>query len=204
MKLLIIGPQASGKGTQADLLAKRLGAPHLSSGDMLRAEKKSGSELGKEIAAMIDKGTLVPDEMIWAMIKKELDAHDAWILDGYPRREEQAEMQDKEHAPDKVIILEVSDEVCIQRISGRRICDTCGRDYHIKYKPPQKEGVCDVEGGKLVQRPDDNEEAVKKRLADYHAQTEPLLEHYADRLVWINGDQGIQEVWHEIEKKLGI
>jgi len=205
MKFLIIGPQGSGKGTQADLLAKRLGIPHISSGDLLRAEKQSGSVLGKEIAAMIDKGELVPDTMIWEMIKARLSEHpEGWLLDGYPRQLSQAETLDAYQAPDTVLVLDVPDEVCVERISGRRVCETCGRDYHIKYKPPKEPGKCDVDGSRLVQRTDDYPEAVRKRLADYHAKTAPLIEHYGDKIVRVNGDQGIQDVWQEIQKKLGI
>ncbi len=205
MKLLLIGPQASGKGTQAEFVSKRLNVPHLSSGNMLREEKKSGSELGLEIAGYIDKGALVPDKTIWAMIKKQLEAHpEGWLLDGFPRTASQAATVDKYSAPDKVILLEVPDLVCVERISGRRVCTQCGKEYHVKYKPPKKEGACDLDGAKLVQRDDDYPEAVAKRLADYHSKTAPLIKHYGAKVVTIDGNQGIQEVWNEIQTKLGI
>ncbi len=205
MRLLIIGPQASGKGTQAERLAKRLNVPHLSSGDMFRAEQQSGSELGKKIGALINAGELVPDDLTWAMVRARLAEHPSgWILDGYPRTMAQAELLDAYAKPEKVLVLEVSDAVCIERIAGRRICPTCGRDYHVKYKPPKKPGFCDDDNTRLIQRPDDTEEAVQRRLATYHEQTEPILERYADRLVRVNGEQGIEEVWSEIQEKLGI
>ncbi len=205
MRLLIIGPQASGKGTQADLLAKRLGVPHLSSGDMLREEKQRGTPLGKEIAAMIDKGTLVPDGTVWRMIEARLEEHpEGWLLDGYPRNASQAATLDAYAAPEKVLLLEVPDAVCIERISGRRICETCGHDYHVKYKPPKESGKCDIDGGKLVHRTDDYPEAVRQRLAAYHEQTAPLVAHYGRKVIRVNGDQGIQDVWAEVQQKLGI
>jgi adenylate kinase len=205
MKLLIIGPQASGKGTQANKIAKKLGIPHLSSGDMLREEKRSGSELGKEIEEMIDRGALVPNEMIWKMIKKRLDAHpEGWILDGFPRRRQQADILDAEYKLDNVILLDVHDEVCLDRISGRRICPVCGKNYHIHFQPPKQEGICDKEGAKLIQRADDNVQAVKKRLATYHEKTKPLAAHYEEILIRVNGDQTIDEVWKELQEKLGI
>jgi len=205
MKLLIIGPQASGKGTQADLIAKRLNIPHLASGDLLREEKRSGSELGKEIAAIIDKGDLVPGKIIWEMLHHRIKHHpEGWILDGFPRRVDQAKLIDKHETPEKVILIEIPDEVCIERIAGRRICSVCGKDYHVKYKPPKQEGVCDVDGGNLIQRADDYREAVEKRLQIYHEQTEPVIEHYDSKVVKINGNQGIEEVWREIQRKLNL
>lgn len=205
MKLLIIGPQASGKGTQAQFIAKKLSIPHLSSGDMLREEKKSDSPLGKEIATMIDQGIFVPNEMIWKMIEKHLKEHpEGWILDGFPRRQQQADILDKEYRLDKVILLDVPDKVCLERISGRRVCPKCGKNYHIKYNPPKEEGICDRDGHKLRQRADDHEAAVKKRLATYHEKTKPLATHYKDILVHIDGNRGIEEVWEDLQKRLGI
>lgn len=205
MRLVIIGPQASGKGTQADLIAKRLGIPHVSSGELLREEKRSGSALGREIAALIDNGSLVPDDLIWRMLERKLTGHpEGWILDGYPRTESQAALLAEAYDPDQVILLEVPEQVSVERISGRRICETCGHDYHVKYKPPKRPGTCDADGGRLVQRADDQPEAIKRRLQAYHEKTEPLLRRYQKRLLRINGDQGIEEVWHEIRKKLKI
>ena len=153
----------------------------------------------------MESGVLVPNTMIWEMVQKQLDAHpEGWILDGFPRKSSQAETLDAHAAPEKVVLLELPDEVCIERISGRRICEICRHDYHLKYKPPKNEGVCDVDGGKLIQRTDDTEEGVKERLAIYHEQTKPLVEHYGDKVVRIDGDQGIQEVWQEMQEKLGI
>jgi adenylate kinase len=205
MRLLIIGPQASGKGTQADMLAKRLNIPHLSTGGMFRDEIRSGSALGGKLASFMDKGMLVPDDVVWKMLKAHLVEHpEGWVLDGYPRNAAQTAPLDAVAQPEKVLLLEVPDAVCLERISGRRICAACGQDYHITYKPPKREGVCDLDGGKLLHRADDYPEAVRKRLQTYHASTAPLLKHYAKRLVRINGDQGIREVWAEIKKKLRV
>ncbi len=203
MKLLIIGPQASGKGTQANRIAKHYGIPHFSTGDLLRAEKASGSALGREIAARIDQGEMVPDELIWNMVKPHLDAHpEGWILDGYPRTIRQAEILDDEVSIDHVILLDVPDEVCIERISGRRICTRCGHIYHLKYSPPRREGVCDLDGAPLKLRADDTPAAVKKRLADYHLKTAPLIDHYAAKLIRIDGRPGIEEVWTSLRAAL--
>ncbi len=202
MKLVIIGPQGSGKGTQAVFLAKRLGAQHLSPGEILREEERRGTRVGREAGALIREGRLLPDELVWSMLKPRLGKE--WILDGFPRTLAQARLLDAEAPPDKVLLLEVPDAVCVERISGRRVCELCGREYHVKYKPPRAAGKCDVDGGRLVQRADDNEAAVRRRLAAYHEKTEPLLAHYADRLVRVNGDQSIKGVWQEIREKLGL
>lgn len=205
MKFLIIGPQASGKGTQADLAAKRLNVPHLATGELLREEIRAGTDLGKQVATIITKGILVPDKLIWELLHRKLKQHpEGWILDGFPRNKEQAKLLDKHAPPEKVILLEVSDSVCVERISGRRICETCGKDYHLKYKPSKKDGVCDIDNGRLVQRADDHPEAIAKRLAAYHEQTEPLVKHYGARVVRINGDQGIEEVWSELQRRVGL
>ncbi len=204
MKLLIIGPQASGKGTQAERLARRLSIPHLSSGDMFRAERQRGTPLGKRIAAMMDRGELIPDEVTWEMVRGRLAEHpEGWLLDGYPRTLAQAGLLDAHDPPERVLLLEVADKLCVARISGRRICETCGKDYHVTYKPPRAEGRCDLDGGRLVQRPDDNPEAVRTRLAAYHEQTEPLLRHYEEILVRVDGSGGIEEVAEAIAERLG-
>jgi adenylate kinase len=205
MRLLIIGPQASGKGTQADFIAKRLAIPHLSSGDMFREEQRKKSALGTKVEGLIRKGLLVPDELTWKMVKAHLLEHkDGWVLDGFPRTAPQAQLLDIYSAPDKVLVLEVPDEACLERISGRRVCETCGKDYHVMYKPPKKEGICDLDSGKLLQRADDYPEAVRLRLGAYHEKTAPLIKHYDKKVVRVNGDQSIQKVWKEIGKKLGI
>lgn len=205
MKLIIIGPQAAGKGTQADLIAKRLNIPHISTGELLREEQRSGSALGKEIAAIIDKGDLVPDHMLWETLHRKLKHHpEGWLLDGFPRTKSQMALLDHHLPPEKVIFLDVPETVSLERITGRRICSTCGKDYHIKYKPSRQDNACDVDGGALVQRRDDTPAAVAKRLALYHAETEPLVKHYGRKVIAIDGDHGIEEVWHEIQKKLHV
>jgi len=205
MNIIIIGSQASGKGTQADFIAKKLGIKHISTGDILREEKKSNSLLAKELKKYMDKGLLVPNPILNALIEKVLNENPKGVIfDGYPRTQDQASFLDSKTVIDKVIFLEVPDEVSIERISGRRICPVCGKTYHIKYNPPSLEGVCDVDNSLLVQRDDDKPEAIKKRLETYHSTTEPLLKYYSKKLVKINGDQGIEEVKKEIEQKLGI
>ena len=205
MKLLIIGPQAAGKGTQADLLAKKLGIPHISTGEILREEERKGTPFGVAIGRRINDGSLIPDNLIWQITQERLDQNpNGWILDGFPRNEEQAKTLDA-HAPvDKVLIIDVPKEVTIERISGRRICSSCGKDYHVKYKPPQKENCCDDDRSALEQREDDTPKAIEKRLAIYHMSTEPLIQHYKERVIMINGNQGIQEVFAEIQQKLGL
>lgn len=205
MNMLIMGPQASGKGTQASIIAKRLGIPHLASGDMFRNELRSESELGQKLKQKIDAGILIDDETTWELVKANLEKHpEGWILDGFPRTPKQAEMLDNYGVPNRVVALKVPDEICVERIAGRRICKICGHDYHIKYKPPKVEGKCDLDDGQLVQRDDDNEDAVRNRLLQYHELTAPLLKHYRDVLVVINGNQGIEDVRKEIEEKLEL
>lgn len=205
MNYIIIGPQASGKGTQANLLAEKLRIKHISTGDILRAEKKSGSKLGNKLKAYMEKGLLVPDKIIDEVVDKVLkDNPGGIIFDGYPRDEEQAKHLDKITKIKKVIFLEVPDDVSISRISGRRICTKCGKDYHIIFKPSKKEGICDDCNVKLIQRADDKPEAIKVRLATYHKQTEPLLEHYDKKVMRINGDQSIQGVKEDIFEKLKL
>lgn len=205
MRLIIIGPQASGKGTQADRLAKRLNIPHLSTGDLFRQEIKEKTMLGQQVESQIREGGLVSDDLVWDLVRKHLDAHpEGWILDGFPRTLPQAGMLDGYVGVDRVILLEVPDEVCVERITGRRICPVCGRDYHIKYKPPKNDTVCDDDGAKLEQREDDTPASTRKRLDGYHEQTEPLIEHYQTRVVRVNGDQGIEDVWNEIQTKMEL
>ena len=202
MNLIIIGPQASGKGTQAEKIAQMLGIEHISLGDVFRREVANKTEMGKEIEPYMNKGELIPPDLNNEVVVQVLSEHpDGVILDGYPRNQKQAHFLDEHWHVEKVIVLEVPDTVCIERISGRRVCDN-GHDYHIKYKPPKVEGICDIDGLPLRMRDDDEPEAIKKRLSIYHEQTEPLLEHYKNKLMRINGDQTIDEVFFEIEQKI--
>ena len=202
MNLIIFGPQASGKGTQAEKIAQELGIEHISLGDVFRREVAKRSPVGLEIEPYMNKGELIPAELNNRVVLQVLEAHpDGVILDGYPRNIAQTTFLDKHWHVEKVIVLEVPDDVCVERISGRRVCDN-GHDYHIQYMPPKKEGVCDEDGLPLHMRDDDKPEAIKKRLGIYHEQTEPVLSHYEDKLIRINGNQSIDAVFEEIKQQL--
>jgi len=184
MRIVLLGPQGAGKGTQAQRLADRVGASHISTGDIVRAEIKSGSELGKKVREYNDRGELVPDEIIIQMMRPYLDEADSWILDGFPRNESQAEALDEmlseiEAELDAAIALEAPDEVLIKRLSGRRTSEATGRIYHVEHDPPPENG--DEDPGPFVQRKDDTEEALRHRLKIYHQHTEPLKSYYADK-----------------------
>ncbi len=186
VRLLVFGRQGAGKGTQATRLAEHYGIVHISTGDMLRAAVKDGTELGKQAKAVMDAGQLVSDEIMLGIISERLaepDAAPGWLLDGFPRTEEQAKGLVElvgEGGIDLAINLDVPEYVVVQRISSRRVCSNCGRIYSVD-APPSTPGVCDACGGAVVQRDDDTEEAVLKRLAIYNEQTEPLLEWFDDR-----------------------
>ena len=185
MKLIFLGPPGAGKGTQAAIISKALRIPTISTGDMLRAAVKAGTDLGKQAKALIDAGKLVPDEVIIPMVAQrvaESDCQSGYILDGVPRTIAQAEAIEKAGIVfDAVVSLEVSDETIMERMSGRRVCPDCGASYHVVAVPPKAEGVCDKCGGKLIQRKDDAPETVKSRLEVYHKETEPLKAFYAER-----------------------
>lgn len=208
MKLLIFGPQASGKGTQATQVAKHYGIPHISTGNIFRANISQGTELGIKAKEILAQGNLVPDEITNEVIKNRLtedDCKEGFILDGYPRNRNQAEFLDAlPYNFDAVINLKIPQEEIIKRISNRRVCVDCKENFNLIYKKPKEEGVCDKCGGKLVQREDDQPEAIKKRLEIYHSQTEPLLEFYKEKgiIVDINGEQSIDDVFEEIIEKL--
>ncbi len=198
MNTIIFGPQASGKGTQAEKIAQKLAIQHISIGDVFRHEVAEQTTRGKQLEEYMNRGELVPAELNNKIVIEILQKHpDGVILDGYPRTIDQAHFLDEHWHVEKVIVLEVPDEVCIERISGRRVCDN-GHDYHTLYKPPKQEGICDIDGLPLHVRDDDKPEAIKKRLNIYHTQTEPLLEHYQEKLIRIDGNQNIDEVFKEI------
>lgn len=200
--IIMLGPQTSGKGTQAAKLSKKLGIPVLVSGDILREKKSVNGEEGNLIASFIDKGKFVPDELINKIIKEELERNGKFkngvILDGYPRNLEQAEEMEKFLKIDKVMFLDVPDSVVSERMTDRRVCEKCRKVYNLKSKPSKQEGVCDDCGGGLIQRHDDTEDAIKIRLDIYHQKTKPLVEHYKEqkKLIHIDGTKGIDEV-HE-------
>ena len=185
MKLILLGAPGAGKGTQADILCKELDIPTISTGNILRAAIKNGTPTGMKAKAYMDEGKLVPDNVIIGIITErvaEEDCKNGYILDGVPRTIAQAESLEKAGIVfDDVISIEISDEVIMERMSGRRVCEHCGASYHLVAVPPKREGICDKCGGKLVQRKDDAPETVKARLEVYHKETEPLKAFYAQR-----------------------
>jgi len=204
--LVFLGPPGAGKGTQAKLLSQRMGFLHLSTGDLLREAVKNQTPLGKKAKEYMDRGELVPDELIVQLIEETMPKDGNVILDGFPRTVNQAlaleeMLKGKGEKISKVLFFDVPDEVIIDRLSGRRVCSKCGAVYHVKYNPPKVEGVCDLCGGSLVQRDDDKEEVVKKRLEVYRKQTQPLIEFYQDRGIIYKLDAGkaVEELFEEVK-----
>ena len=183
MRLILLGPPGAGKGTQAAFICGRYGIPQISTGDMLRAAVKAGTPLGLAAKRVMDAGQLVSDDIIIGLVRERLNAPDCaqgYLLDGFPRTIPQAEaMKHAGVALDCVLEIDVPDEDIIQRMSGRRVHLASGRTYHVRFNPPKREGIDDVTGEPLVQRADDQEETVRKRLEVYHAQTQPLVQYYA-------------------------
>ena len=212
MKILLIGPPGGGKGTQAKKLSSKFNIPQISTGDMLRDHVKRMSELGIEVKEFMDKGELVPDELILKMMKSKLsdnDCNNGYILDGFPRTLPQAKGLDAlldniDSNLDKVIIIKVDDDVIIDRMSGRRVHKSSGRIYHIKYNPPKNEGLDDITNEPLSIRSDDKKETVKNRLKIYHDLTKPLINFYNIKniLFEVNGENEIEDVFANIINKL--
>ena len=213
MKIIMLGAPGAGKGTQAKLIAEKYGVPHISTGDIFRANIKNGTELGKEAKEYMDKGLLVPDELTVRLLLDRVaqdDCKNGYVLDGFPRTIPQAEVLDKEltklgDSVDFAVDVDVPDENIIRRMSGRRACLNCGATYHIVTIPPKKEGICDVCGSELVLRDDDQPETVKNRLKVYHEQTQPLIEYYTGKgvLRTVDGTLPMEEVFDAIVKILG-
>jgi len=204
--LVFLGPPGAGKGTQAKLLSQRMGFLHISTGDLLREAVKNQTPLGKKAKEYMDRGELVPDELIVQLIEETMPKDGNVILDGFPRTVNQAlaleeMLKGKGEKISKVLFFDVPDEVIIDRLSGRRVCSKCGAVYHVKYNPPKIEGVCDLCGGTLVQRDDDREEVVKKRLEVYRKQTQPLIEFYQDRgiIYKLDAGKGVEELFEEVK-----
>ncbi|MGX1883499.1 adenylate kinase [Streptomyces sp. NPDC055287] len=187
MRIVLVGPPGAGKGTQAAFLAKNLSIPHISTGDLFRANISQGTALGKQAKAFMDAGNLVPDEVTIGMAKDRMDQKDAvngFLLDGFPRNVSQAAALDETlkaegQKLDAVLDLEVPEDEVVKRIAGRRICrNDSSHVFHVTYSPPRQDGVCDVCDGELYQRGDDTEETVRRRLEVYHSETEPIIDHY--------------------------
>jgi adenylate kinase len=207
MRVILLGPQGAGKGTQAQRLADKVGATHISTGEIVRAEIKSDSELGRQVQDYNDRGELVPDEIIVEMAKPYLNDADAWLLDGFPRNEAQAKALDEAldeigEDLDAVVALEAPDDALVERLSGRRQSQATGKIYHVEHDPPPEDGD---DPGPFIQRDDDAEEAIRRRLEIYHDQTEPLKDYYAERdlLVTVDAEQEIQKVTEDILDAVG-
>lgn len=208
LNLILIGPPGAGKGTQAERLQEDFRLPFISTGEMLRANVKDGTELGKAAKAHMDAGGLVPDELIVAMAAERLDeddTRDGFILDGFPRTTAQAEALENQLDREgrritAALLLEVPDAEIIKRIAGRRVCVKAGHNYHVDYDPPKKPDICDQDGSRLIQRDDDRPEVVRKRLAVYHDQTAPLIDFYDERglLRRVDGTRAPTEVHDHI------
>jgi len=213
MKIIMLGAPGAGKGTQAMKIAEKYGVPHISTGDIFRANIKNGTELGAEAKRYMDQGLLVPDELTVKILLDRVaneDCKNGYVLDGFPRTIPQAEVLDAALTDlgdkiDYAINVDVPDDEIISRMSGRRACVTCGATYHIVNVPPVKEGVCDKCGSQLILRDDDKPETVKNRLSVYHNQTQPLIEFYNNKniLKSVDGTNSMQNIFAEIVKILG-
>lgn len=210
MKLILLGAPGAGKGTQAEIICNKLNIPTISTGNILREAIKNKTERGVMAKSFMDAGKLVPDEVIVGIVSERLQADDCkngFILDGMPRTVAQAEaLDDMGVVIDMVISIEVDDSAIERRMSGRRVCESCGSSYHIEHKQPKVDGVCDSCGGKLVLRADDAPETVRDRLRVYHEQTEPLVEFYKAKgiLKAIAGDDGIDATTRRVFEALGV
>jgi adenylate kinase len=208
-KYIVMGPQGSGKGTQAKRLREAFDLVHISVGDIFRWNVQGHTKLGARIRRYVDAGELVPDDVVDEIVRARLEQHDwnwGFVLDGFPRSERQALFFLESYDIDAVIEIAVPDEVVTERMLSRRLCSQCGLDYNLIHHRPAVPGVCDVCGGALVSRPDDSPEAIRARLEDYHAQTRPILELFRKKelVVTVDGTRTPDEVEREIREKLGL
>ena len=213
MKMILVGPPGAGKGTQAKRITERLNIPQISTGDMFRAAVKDGTEMGLKAKEYMDKGALIPDEVVIGVVKERVEKPDCiggFILDGFPRTLDQARaldslLKDMGEGIDHVVVIDVPDDDLVRRLSGRRTCRNCGYMYHVEFNPPKKPGICDKCGGELYQRDDDKEETIRNRLKTYHAQTEPIINFYSKKglVRKIDGTGSMKEVEEEIKREIG-
>lgn len=213
MKIIMLGAPGAGKGTQAERIAEKYAIPHISTGDIFRANIKEGTELGTKAKSYMDQGLLVPDSLTVDLVMDRIsqsDCKNGYVLDGFPRTIPQAESLDaallkKGEKMDFAVNVDVPDENIVARMAGRRACPTCGSTYHIVYAPPKKEGICDKCGSALILRDDDKPETVQKRLSVYHEQTQPLIEYYGAQkiLVTVDGTKDMEDVFQAITDILG-
>lgn len=209
MKLILLGAPGAGKGTQAEIICRTLSIPQISTGNIIRAQIKSGTELGLRVKSIVESGALVPDELVIELLKAricESDCANGFVLDGFPRTIAQAEALEKICDIDVVLEIHVPDEKIVSRMSGRRTCPSCGASFHTEFNPPKTEGVCDLCGAQLVLRPDDDPKVVKSRLDVYHEQTEPLINFYQTRglLKSVEGQEEITETTRLVKEALNI
>lgn len=207
MRLVMLGPPGSGKGTQAKIITQKHGIPQISTGDLLRAAIKEGTDLGLKAKTFIDEGKLVPDNLVLQLLKARIQKEDCksgFILDGYPRNLTQAKQLNSITDIDLVINIDVDNNIILERITGRRTCKNCDEIFHIIYNPPKEEMICDKCSGKLYQRDDDTEDTVKKRLATYEEQTKPLIEFYTNKkkLKTLKSDGTIEEMSQKVKDLL--
>lgn len=213
MKIVLLGPPGAGKGTQAKSISNRYSIPHISTGDIFRKNISENTPLGIEAKSYMDNGQLVPDEVTINMVKDRLqqdDCKNGYLLDGFPRTVHQADALDsflteRNESIDTALLIEVPKEFILERMTGRRVCPSCGASYHIKFNPPTNDGKCDLCGSDVIQRKDDTEETVKERLDVYENQTQPLIDFYKNKkqLSVVDGTQAINEVFESICKILG-
>ncbi len=213
MNIILIGPPGAGKGTQAKRMIDRLGVPQVSTGDMFRAAVKEGSPMGLKAKEYMDKGALVPDEVVIGVVAERFqkpDCKKGFILDGFPRTLDQAKALDgllgkMGSKLDHVVVIEVPDDYLVERLTGRRTCKGCGYMHHIKFDPPKKDGVCDKCSGELYQRDDDQETTIRQRLQTYHDQTSPLIDYYSKKAIVrkIDGTKSMEDVQGAIKTAIG-